>query len=57
MLVKHYVLSFIQLWNNFVPSLAGVVLLLQMKFIYNQMQVKLKKHYDYVAVTETLETR
>ncbi|XP_065913736.1 E3 ubiquitin-protein ligase AMFR-like [Dysidea avara] len=45
------------LWNNFVPSLAGVVLLLQMKFIYSQIQLKLRKHYDYVAVTETLETR
>ena len=39
------------------PSLAGIVLLLQMKFIYGQIQVKLRKHYDFVAVTETLETR
>eukprot|EP00731_Ephydatia_muelleri_P026764 Em0018g864a len=45
------------LWANMFLSVASLILLMKLRFLYQEIQRRLKRHRSYVNVTETLEKR
>ena len=55
MVVTHGHLS--QLWANMFLSMASLILLMKLRFLYQEIQRRMKRHRNYVMVNQTLQER
>jgi autocrine motility factor receptor len=45
------------IWANMFLSVASLILLMKLRFLYQEIQRKLKRHNNYILVKTTLEKR
>ncbi len=46
-----------QLWANMFLSVASLIILMKLRFLYQELQRRIRRHANYVLVNETLEQR
>jgi autocrine motility factor receptor len=45
------------MWANMLLSVASLILLMKLRFLYQEIQRRLRRHHNYVLVSRTLESR
>lgn len=46
-----------QMWANMLLSVASLILLMKLRFLYQEIQRRLRRHRNYMLVSQTLENR
>lgn len=49
--------SLSQMWANMLLSVASLILLMKLRFLYQEIQRRLRRHHNYMLVNRTLENR
>ena len=45
------------MWANMLLSVASLILLMKLRFLYQEIQRRLRRHKNYLLVSRTLENR
>jgi autocrine motility factor receptor len=45
------------MWGYWFPSMASLVLMMRLRFLYQEIQLRLRKHYTYLQVSTNMDTR